>query len=129
MRKNNQHFELLFFMINLHFGISNQLSKYRKIDLLLISSICLVFSYLELKRNDSQTFKCIATAKNFSPVCMLLVQLAPINYFYSMWQLEENVFYKSLLLPWGSFQPPWSCVVWNKWNNFSLHNTNTTVKV
>ena len=88
-----------------------------------------------LKRNDSQTFKSIAIAKNFSSVCMLLVQLASINYFYSVWQLEDNVFYKSLSLPWGSFQLPCSYVVWKQWFeiilyfNFHFHHTNTKVKV
>ena len=43
-RKHNQHF-----MINLHFGISNSLSKYRKINLILINSIYLVFSSLEVQ--------------------------------------------------------------------------------
>ena len=62
---------------------------------------------------------------------MLLVQLASINYFYSMWQLEDSVFYKSLSLPWGSFQPACSCIRWNKWLEIShclifyLRNTNT----
>ena len=88
-----------------------------------------------LKRNDSQTFKSIAIAKNFSSVCMLLVQLASINYFYSVWQLEDNDFYKSLSLPWGSFQLPCSYVVWKQWFeiilyfNFHFHHTNTKVKV
>ena len=40
----------------------------------------------------------VATAKSFSPVCMLLVQLALINVFYFMWQLEDMVFHKSLSL-------------------------------
>ena len=85
-------------------------------------------------KNNSQTFKSIATAKNLSPVCMFLVQVASINYFYSIWQLEDNVF-KSSLLSWGSFQPPCSCVAWNEWCkispcfNFYLHNTNTKIKV
>ena len=97
-------------------------------------SISQVF-LLCLKRNNSQTFKSIATAKKpFSLVYMLSAQLALINSFYSMWQLEDNVSYKSLLLPWGSFQPPCSCVVWNTrfeispYFNFYLHNTNTKVK-
>ena len=52
-----------------------------------------------------------------------------------MWQMDYNFFYKSLSLPWVTFQPPHSCVVWNKWFkmslyfNFYLHNTNTKVKV
>ena len=72
--------------------------------------------------------------QNFSPVWILLVQLASINYFYFMWQLEDIVFYKSLSLPWGSFQPQYTCVVWNKWFeispyfNFYLHYSKTKVK-
>ena len=51
-----------------------------------------------------------------------------------MRQLEDNVFYKSLSLPWGSFQPQYTCVVWNKWFeispyfNFYLHYSKTKVK-
>ena len=51
-----------------------------------------------------------------------------------MWQKDDNFFYKSLSLPWVTFQPPCSCVVWNKWFkmspyfNFYIHNTNTKVK-
>ena len=41
--------------------------------------------------------------------------MASINYFYSMWKLEDDVFYKSSSLSWGSFKRPCSCVVWNKW--------------
>ena len=60
----------------------------------------------------------------------LLLQLALINYFYSIYvtTLEDNVFYKSLSLPWGSFQLPCSCAVWNRqfeigpYFNFYLHN-------
>ena len=53
---------------------------------------------LFLKRNNSQTFKSVATAKTFSVVSILLVQLASTNYFYSIRQME-NVFQKCLLLP------------------------------
>ena len=82
----------------LHFGISNQLSTCRKINLLFINSTYLVFFSLKiqrrlwqtrvycnffycLKRNVSQTFKNIGTGKMFSPLCMLLAQLALINVF------------------------------------------------
>ena len=88
---------------------------------------------LSLKRNNSHNL--IATAKTFSPVCLLLVQLASINHFYSMRQQEDNVSYKSLSLPWGYFQPPCSWTVWNKrfeispYFNFYLLYTNTKVKV
>ena len=85
-------------MINLHFDISNQLSTCRKINLLFINSTYLVFFSLKiqrrlwqtrvycnffycLKRNVSQTFRNIGTGKMFSPLCMLLAQLALINVF------------------------------------------------
>ena len=42
-RKYNQYFKLLFFKLNLHFVISNQISPYRKLNLLLINSVYLVF--------------------------------------------------------------------------------------
>ena len=54
--------------------------------------------------------------------------------FYSMWQLEDNVFHKTLSLPWSFFQPQCSCVVWNKWFeinryfNFHLHYAQSKVK-
>ena len=48
---------------------------------------------------------------------------------------KDNVFHKSLSLPWSSFQPQCSCVVWNKWFeispyfNFYLRYTKSKVKV
>ena len=70
--------------------------------------------FLLSERADSQTFKSLATAKNPFLQCLLLVRLASINYFCSMWQLEDNVFHICLSLPWGSIRPPCSAV-WNKW--------------
>ena len=93
------------------------------------------FFYSVWKEMTHKPSKAKQMWKSFSPVFMLLVQLASISYFYSMWRLEDIIFYKSLSLPWGSLQPPCSCVVWNKWFeisvyfNFYLHNTNTKVKV
>ena len=81
-RKHNQHFELLYLIINIHFGASNQLSACSKINLLFINTIYLVLSSLEIKRtliqtkvfykllllclkiNNSQNFRSIATVKN-----------------------------------------------------------------
>ena len=75
MQKHNPHFKLLIFRINLLFGISNEMSTYGNLSLLLMYGIYLVFSSLEiqrrliqtklyyhflllcLKRNVSQTFK------------------------------------------------------------------------
>ena len=92
-------------------------------NLLLISCIYLAFSSQEVQRRLMQT------------ACMLLIQLASTNCFYSMWQLNDDVFYKSLSLPWDSFQPPCSRIIWNKWFEISpyfnsyFYNTNTKVKV
>ena len=81
-RKHNQHFELLYLIIHIHFGASNQLSACSKINLLFINTIYLVLSSLEIKRtliqtevfykllllclkiNNSQNFRSIATVKN-----------------------------------------------------------------
>ena len=49
-RKHNQHFELLLFTTNLHFVTSSQISIYRKLNLLLISNIYLLFLPLEMQR-------------------------------------------------------------------------------
>ena len=53
--KQNQHFELLFFMISLHFGTSNYLFTYRKTSLILKNVIYLVLSSLEIQRKVIQT--------------------------------------------------------------------------
>ena len=50
-RKHNQHFELPFFMINLHFGTLN----IKKKKFFLTSSIYLVFSSLRNQRRLAQT--------------------------------------------------------------------------
>ena len=52
MRKQNQHFKLLCFTINLHFATSNQVSTYRKLNLSLIIGIYLVFLPLQ---NEKET--------------------------------------------------------------------------
>ena len=52
MRKQNQHFKLLFFTINLHFATSNQVSTYRKLNFPLIIGIYLVFLPLQ---NEKET--------------------------------------------------------------------------
>ena len=48
--------------------------------------------------NDSQTFKSSSCKKWFSPVCMLQMQLASMNVFCSMRQLEDVIFSQSLSL-------------------------------
>ena len=52
-RKHNQHVQLLFLKINLHFVTSNQISTYRKLNLSLINGIYL-FSFLS-SRNAKKT--------------------------------------------------------------------------
>ena len=93
------------------------------------------FFYSVWKETTHKPSKVEQLRKTFSPVCMLLVQLAAINYFYSMWQLKDNVFLQKFIVTLRLFHPPRSCVVWNKWFEISpyfnlyLRNTNTKVKV
>ena len=58
-RKHNQHVQLLFLKINLHFVTSNQISTYRKLNLSLINGIYSilysVFFPLEMQRRLVQT--------------------------------------------------------------------------
>ena len=49
------NFKLLFFMKNLHFITSTQIYSYRKLNLPLTNSICLVFLTLEMQRELKQT--------------------------------------------------------------------------
>ena len=53
--KHNQHFKMLFFKENLHFGKSEQTSTYGKVNLLLIKSIYLIFSSRERQKSLIQT--------------------------------------------------------------------------
>ena len=73
-RKYKQNFKLLFFKLNSHFGPSNEIYKYRKLNLFPINNIYLIVSYLEiqstlhffllcLKRNGSQTVKSTSCEK------------------------------------------------------------------
>ena len=52
--------KLLFFTINLHFVTSNQISTFRKLNLLLSSSIYFVFLPLEMQKRLKQTKVCHA---------------------------------------------------------------------
>ena len=100
--KNCSWLKETYFTVNIEFVTSNQIPTYRKSNLPLTSSIYLVFFPLEMQGTLIQTkvyhtffhfvwketthkpLK-VAAAKPFSPVCMLLVQLASMNVFYSMW--------------------------------------------
>ena len=107
-RKHNQQFELLYFIINIHFGASNQLSACSKINLLFINTIYLALSSLEIKRtliqtevfyrllllclktNNSQNLGSTATARNlFSSVNVI--------------NGRQFFFVKIILLPSGFF--------------------------
>ena len=90
--------KLLFFIINLDFNTSQQISTQRKLNQLLTSSIFFVFltpemqerleqtktyyafSYFVLKEMKQKPLKRVATKSHFS-VCMLLLLLAPMNVF------------------------------------------------
>ena len=52
--------KLLFFTINLHFATSNQISTFRKLNLLLSSSIYFVFLPLEMQKRLKQSKVCHA---------------------------------------------------------------------
>ena len=54
-RKHNQYSKLVFFNINLHFGTSDEISTFGKLNCLPISSNYLVFSSLEMQRRLIQT--------------------------------------------------------------------------
>ena len=103
--QNAQPTLMLFFMINLSFVTSKRktsISTFRKIDLLLINNTYFIFSSLEIQESLRQTkvyynfytlpeekrlpnLQMSQLRKAFSPVCLLLVQLASQNICYSMW--------------------------------------------
>ena len=96
-QKHHQHFELS----NWRIDTSNLLSTYRKINVLLTNSIYFVFFSLKNQRRLAQTkvhYKFLPLSEKqqlrnlqkeqlqetFSPVCMLLIELASITAFYSV---------------------------------------------
>ena len=62
----------------------------------IVQSILTLFSLLE-KDQLTNLQKC-QVQKTIYPVCMLLLKLALMNDFYSMWKLEDIIFKKNLLL-------------------------------
>ena len=93
--------KLLFFTLNLYFLTSNQISTYRKLKLPLTSSIYFVFLPLEIQKRleltkiyhafsyfvrKEMSHKPLKVAAAINPFlqCVLLVQLASMNVFYSM---------------------------------------------
>ena len=103
--QNTQPTLMLFFMINLSFVTSKRktsTSAFRKIGLLLINNIYFIFCSLEIQERLRQTklyynlytlserkrlpnLQKSQLQKAFSPVCLLLAQLASQNICYSMW--------------------------------------------
>ena len=117
-------------ILNCYFTLWHiKLSKYRKINSLLINSIYLIISSLEvqkkthtdqsipqvfllcLKRNDSQPFKTIPTTKNLFSSGYVIGTTCFDKMFLFLWQLEDNNFYKSSSLPQATFQLPCSSAV------------------
>ena len=151
-RKLNQHFEQLFFMISVHFGISNLLSKYRKTNLLLINSVYLAFFSRGVQRRVIQTkvyhkffyfvwketthkpstHKSIETAKKLFSSVYLIGTTCFNKLFYSCDNWKTLFFIKAYCYPEALSHRH---VLWNKsfeigpYFNFYLHNTNTKVKV
>ena len=137
-RKHNQHFKLLFFKINLHFGTSEYISTYGKLNLLRINSIFLVFpswkmqrrliqtklcyklSLSSLKRSVLQTFKIAAAKKSFTSV-FIIDTTCFVECFSCHVITANSIFYTNLLLPRGLVQPPCCCVLSNKCFERSLH--------
>ena len=105
--------KLLFFAINLHFVTLNQISTYRKLNLPITSSIYFVFLPLEMQKRLKQIkvyhgvsyfvwketahkpLKVAAAIKRFSPVCMLLIQLASMKVFILCGNWKTLLFMKN----------------------------------
>ena len=111
-----------------------------KTKFLLINSIYMVFSSLEMqrrliitkvyykpfysfwKRMPHKPLKVAAAKKSFSSVYIIMESLIHDiidttcfeECFFSLWYLEYIIFHINLLLPRGLVQPPCCCVLWNK---------------
>ena len=109
--------KLLFFIINLHFDISNQIFTYRKLNLPLTRSGYFVFLPLEMKKKPEQTKVShafpyfisketihkplkVAAAKTFSPVCQRyyigfpkIYYIISLNIFEYLYFASINIFY------------------------------------
>ena len=90
--------KLLFFTINLHFFTSNQISTYRKLNLLLTSSIYFVFLPPEMQKRLEQT-------EVYTRFLIFFKKKRPTN--LSKWQLQnpflQRVCYWYNLLRWMFF--------------------------
>ena len=137
-RKHNQHFKLLFFKINFHFGTSDYISTDGKLNVLSINSIFLFFSsrqmqrrlmqtkasyklsLFSLKRNVSQTFKS-GSCKIYFP-SVLIIDTTCFDEYFSFHVITANsIFYTYLSVPRGLMQPPCCCVLSNKCFERSPH--------
>ena len=147
MRKNNQHFKLLFFTINLHFVTSDQVSTYRKLNLLLTSIIYSVqssFPYnckkdsnrpnlldtpLFLKRNNPQTFKSRSCKNAFLQRACYWYDLLPWIIFITCYNRKTLLF--KLIVTLRLLLPPYCCFLWSQYFERNphfmcyLHNNNS----
>ena len=130
MRKNSQHFKLLFFTINLHFVTSDQVSTYRKQNLPLTSIIYLVqssFPYkckkdsnrpklldtlLFLKRNDPQTFKGRSCENAFLQRACYWYDLLQLIIFIPCYNRKTLLF--KLIVTLRLLLPPYCCFPWSQ---------------
>ena len=137
-RKHNQHFKLLFFKINLHFGTSEYISTYGKLNLLPINSIfwssllekckedwsrpnyTTSFPYPVLKEASYKPLKIAAAKKSFTSV-FIIDTTCFVECFSCHVITANSIFYTNLLLPRGLVQPPCCCVLSNKCFERSLH--------
>ena len=117
-RKHNQHFKLLFFKINLHFGTSEYISTYGKLDLLPINSIfwfsllekgkedwcrpkyTTSFPYSVLKEVSHKPLKVAAAKISFPGV--FIIDTTCFNELFSFHMITANNIYKNL-----SYQEAW----------------------
>ena len=124
-RKHNQHFKLLFFKLNSHFETSNETSKYRKLNLLLINSIYLTISSLEMQRQPDRpkytTFFLIcikkttrkpskvAAAKKFSPGVYVIDTTCFDERFLFHGIAGRHYFLYKFAVTFRFFQPQYCC--------------------
>ena len=130
-RTRNQHFKLLYFKLNSHFGKSNYISACRKLNLLLINSICLVVSFLEMQRKLIQSkvhYKFfssvsketthkpskVAAAKTFRQ-CVHVIDTTCFDGCFLFHLITGSYcFLQRFAIVWRFFQPPYCNFHWNK---------------
>ena len=136
-RKYNQHFKLLFFKINLHYGTSDYISTYGKLNLLPINSIfwsslrekckedwcrpkyTTSFPYPGLKEFHKPLN--MAAAKMFFP-SVFIIDTNCFDECFSFYVITvSSIFYTNLSLPRDLVQPSCCCVLSNKCFEKSPH--------